>query len=300
MQLRPAYSDKYIYALPEGHRFPIAKYELIATQLLYQGIVTPEQLYDPGLVSAELACLAHDAHFWQKIEKMSLSAKEVRKIGLPLTEIAVKRARNSTMGTVHATREAVQFGLGINLGGGTHHAYAGHGEGFCLLNDIAVAAAMALDAGLVRQILVIDLDVHQGNGTAHIFREESRVFTFSMHGQGNYPLHKEASDLDIALPRDTGDAPYLEALYQHLPKVLQAVKPDLVYYQSGVDVLATDKLGHLALSMDGLKRRDEFVFTTCLATDIPLVLTMGGGYSELHTVVNAHFSTYKMAIELYA
>ena len=299
MQLRPAYSDKYLYTLPEGHRFPIAKYELLAAQLQHQGLIESEQLYDAGLVEADMACLAHDTGFWQKIEQLSLSPKEVRKIGLPLSPISVNRARNSTMGTVHATQDALAFGLGMNLGGGTHHAYAGHGEGFCLLNDIAVAAAWALQSGLARQVLVVDLDVHQGNGTAHIFREEPRVFTFSMHGKANYPLHKEVSDLDIALVRDTGDEAYLSALFATLPQLLRSVQPDLVFYQSGVDVLATDKLGHLALSMDGLKRRDEFVLSSCQAAAIPLVLTMGGGYSELHTVVNAHFSTYKMAIELY-
>ena len=298
MTLQVAFSDRFIYSLPPGHRFPIAKYELVTEQLLYQGIIERGQLRDVDMVSGDVACLAHDEAFWQKIEQMDFSPKEVRRIGLPVTEISVRRARNSTAGTVFATEQALAHGLGMNMGGGTHHAYADHGEGFCLLNDIAVAAAWALDRGLVKKVLVVDLDVHQGNGTAHIFRDEPRVFTFSVHGKNNYPLHKEQSDLDVPLPKGTGDALYLATLRYHLPQLVESVKPDIIFYQSGVDVLESDLLGHLSLSMEGLLRRDEQVFSLCRQHGIPLVLTMGGGYSALPTVVNAHFNTYRLAIDM--
>lgn len=298
MSLQVAFSERFIYALPPGHRFPIAKYELVTEQLLYQGILDPAALVDVGMVEGDVACLAHDEAFWQKIERMEFSPKEIRRIGLPVNPISVNRARNSTAGTVFATTQALAKGLGLNMGGGTHHAYADHGEGFCLLNDIAVAAAWALDKKLVNKVLVVDLDVHQGNGTAHIFRQEPRVFTFSMHGKYNYPLRKEQSDLDVALPKGTTDALYLATLGYHLPRLLQEVKPDIVYYQSGVDVLESDLLGHLSLSMEGVLRRDELVFGHCHKAEIPVVLTMGGGYSSLATVVDAHFNTYRTAIEL--
>lgn len=298
--IKLAFSDKYIYELPEGHRFPIAKYVLVKEQLLYRGEVEPEQLLDPGLCPPELITRVHSNAYWQKLESLNLSPKEARKIGIPLTSLSLQRAQNSVAGTVAATTEAYRSGVGINIGGGTHHAYAGHGEGFCILNDLAIAARYLLDKGQTSKVLIVDLDVHQGNGTAAIFQQEERVFTFSIHGQDNYPLYKEQSDLDIALPSGTGDREYLRILEARLPDLISNLKPDFIFYQAGVDVLETDKLGKLSLSKEGCLQRDLLVIQHCKDHDIPLVITMGGGYSQrLADVVDAHARTFTAALQAY-
>lgn len=295
-----AYSDKYIYELPEGHRFPIAKYVLVKEQLVYRGEIGQDQLFDPGLCPESMILKVHTAGYWNQLESLSLPPRELRRVGLPLTTLSLLRARNSVAGTVASTREALQKGLGINIGGGTHHAYAGHGEGFCILNDLAVAARYLLDEQQIRQVLIIDLDVHQGNGTAAIFRQEPGVFTFSMHGQDNYPLRKEVSDRDIALPTGTTDSLYLERLGKELEYLFREVKPDFVLYQAGVDVLETDKLGKLSLSKRGCLQRDKMVLEYCRKVDVPVVVTMGGGYSvRLADIVDAHTNTFTTALHLY-
>lgn len=297
---RLAFSDKYLYKLPEGHRFPIDKYELVKEQLLYEGTITPDNLFDPGLIDEEIILLTHTREYWNKLLNLELSYKEVRKIGLPVTEVSVKRARNSVAGTVASADIALQGRVGMNLAGGTHHAYADHGEGFCALNDIAVASNYLLHTKKVSQVLIIDLDVHQGNGTAAIFQDEPRVFTFSVHGANNYPLNKEESDLDIAIPGGTTDNDYLNVIYDHVPKVIEKVQPDLVFYQSGVDILHSDKLGKLSITKQGCKARDELVITHCLSSNIPLVITMGGGYTtKLPDLVDAHCNTFRTAIHHY-
>lgn len=296
-----AFSDKYIYELPEGHRFPIAKYVLVKEQLVYRGEISPDQLFDPGLCPVDLILKVHTADYWAQLENLSLPPKELRRVGLPLTSRSLLRARNSVAGTVASTQEALQKGVGINVGGGTHHAFADHGEGFCVLNDLAVAARYLLDEQQIRQVLIIDLDVHQGNGTASIFREEPRVFTFSMHGQDNYPLRKEVSDRDVALPSGTTDSGYLDRLKRELEVIFKDVKPDFVLYQAGVDVLETDKLGKLSLSKRGCLQRDKMVLEYCRKTDVPVVVTMGGGYSiRLADIVDAHTNTFTTALHLYA
>lgn len=298
--IRIAFSEKYIYQLPAGHRFPIEKYELVKEQLLHRGIIKESQLFDPGLASDEQILRVHDQSYWQKIIEGKLSKQELRKIGLPVTEISVNRARNSVAGTLASARNALVDGLGINLAGGTHHAYADHGEGFCVLNDIAISAVDLLHEELVGQILVVDLDVHQGNGTAKIFENEARVFTFSMHGANNYPLAKEKSDLDIALKIATGDDEYIQILEHHLEELIKGLKPDIIYFQSGVDVLEIDRLGKLALTSQGLKRRDELVVSYAKENNVPLVITMGGGYSaRLNDLVDAHCETVSIALHAY-
>lgn len=299
--LKLAFSDKYLYELPEGHRFPIAKYILVKEQLLYRGEIVPEQLFDPGVCSEERILQVHTAAYWEKLKSLNLSAKELRRIGLPLSERSLLRARNSVAGTIAACLEALQKGVGMNVGGGTHHAYADHGEGFCILNDLAVAARYLLMEQRIGQVLVIDLDVHQGNGTAAIFQNEARVFTFSMHGQANYPLHKESSDKDIALPNGTSDRAYLEILNQELKSLFEEVKPEFVLYQAGVDVLETDTLGKLSLSKRGCQLRDELVLKSCRSADVPVVVTMGGGYSaRLGDILDAHSNTFSTALHLYS
>ncbi|MGB0176035.1 MAG: histone deacetylase, partial [Owenweeksia sp.] len=222
------------------------------------------------------------------------------KTGFPLSPELVEREITICRGTIDNCRYAKQNGVSLNIAGGTHHAYKDHGEGFCLLNDIAIASHWLLDNGEASQILVVDLDVHQGNGTAKLMENEARVFTFSMHGAHNYPLHKEKSDLDIELPDGTTDKFYLEKLENTLPRLLDEVQPDFIFFQSGVDVLKTDKLGRLALSQEGCKSRDRLVFEWCKRNNIPVAVNMGGGYSErLADIVDAHANTFRLAQEIW-
>ncbi|OGX80898.1 deacetylase [Hymenobacter lapidarius] len=297
---RLATSDHYTLTLPEGHRFPIAKYALIREQLLWQGIATAEDFYEPGLCAEPDVLRVHTADYWHKVRDLRLSPAEVRRLGLPQSPQLVRRSLSSSAGTLQSALHALQDGVGLNLAGGTHHAFADRGEGFCVLNDQAIAAAHLLAKGLARQVLIVDLDVHQGDGTAAIFRNEPRVFTFSMHAGANYPLRKETSDLDIALELGTGDGEYLRLLHEALPKLLAQVKPNFVFYQAGVDVLATDKLGKLSLTPAGCRLRDEYVLGLCREQQLPVAVSMGGGYSErLADIVDAHCNTFRVAFELW-
>ena len=295
------YSDQYLYTLPEHHRFPIDKYILVKEQLLYQGIIQTDQLIDPGLCAEEDILRVHTTEYWNAIKTLTLPVKMVRRIGLPNTSISVNRARNSVAGTIAAAETSLITGLGINLAGGTHHAYADQGEGFSTLNDIAIASRRLLAHKLVKRILIIDLDVHQGNGNAHIFQGDPTVFTFSMHGKDNYPLKKEQSDWDISLPTGTTDVSYLTLLQDALPKLIRQQQPQIVFYQAGVDVLATDRLGKLALTKAGCQQRDELVFNTCFQHNIPVVFTMGGGYSErIADIVDAHCNTIQAGLATFS
>ena len=300
MSIRIFYSEKYHYPLPEQHRFPIDKYVLTKEQLLYQDIITDDQLAEPGLIDEASILLVHTSEYWQQVKSLSLPPRMVRRIGLPNTEISVNRARNSVAGTLEAAKAALQYGVGMNLAGGTHHAYPDRGEGFSTLNDIAIAAMRLLQEGRIQKALIVDLDVHQGNGNAFIFADDSRVFTFSMHGKDNYPLKKEKSDLDIPLPGGTEDELYLQILSETLPLLFERQQADLVFFQAGVDVLATDKLGKLSLSKEGCMERDRLVFKTCAKYGVPVVTCMGGGYSvRMADIVDAHCNTFVAATEVF-
>ncbi len=298
--LKIAYSPIYKYSLPEGHRFPMMKYELLPEQLLYEGTITKENFFHPKALPESIILRTHDAEYWQKLKTQNLTAKEIRKLGFPMSKELITRSTHISQGTIDCALYAQQFGVALNIAGGTHHSFRDHGEGFCLLNDIAIASNYLLDQGLAKQILVVDLDVHQGNGTAKIFENEPRVFTFSMHGAKNYPTKKEKSDLDIGLPDKTEDAFFLKTLYEILPQLIDQVQPDFIFYLSGVDVLATDKLGRLSMTQEGSKRRDQFVFETCRRHQIPVAVSMGGGYSErLADIIEAHANTFRQAQEIY-
>ncbi|MFD1469626.1 histone deacetylase [Hymenobacter caeli] len=297
---RLATSDHYTLDLPAGHRFPIAKYALIREQLLWQGVAAPEDFYEPGLCAEADVLRVHTTDYWHRVRDLQLSAREVRNLGLPQSPQLVRRSLSSSAGTLQSALGALQHGIGLNLAGGTHHAFADRGEGFCVLNDQAIAAAHLLAHGLARQVLVVDLDVHQGDGMAALFRAEPRVFTFSMHAGANYPLRKEHSDLDIPLALGTGDAEYLRILSDTLGPLVDRVRPDFVFYQAGVDVLATDKLGKLALTPAGCQQRDELVLGLCRARALPVAVSMGGGYSErLADIVDAHCNTFRVAFNLW-
>jgi len=298
--LKIAYSPIYKYQLPSGHRFPMEKYELIPEQLLYEGTINEANFFHPDPVSEEIILQTHTSGYWNKLKTLTLSRKEARAIGFPISENLVRRGTHITNGTIECAKFAFQHGIAMNIAGGTHHSFTYRGEGFCLLNDIGIAANYLLNNQLAKQILVVDLDVHQGNGTAEIFQNEPRVFTFSMHGAKNFPLRKEQSDLDIGLPDKTEDKFYLKTLYETLPKLIDEVQPDFIFYLSGVDVLATDKLGRLGMTLMGCKQRDRFVLETCFRHQIPVAVSMGGGYSEkIAHIVEAHANTFRLAQEIY-
>ncbi|MFT4664486.1 MAG: acetoin utilization deacetylase AcuC-like enzyme [Polaribacter sp.] len=298
--LKIAFSPIYKYSLPPGHRFPMDKYELLPEQLLYEGTIEEKQFFHPEALSEELILLTHDEAYWQKLKNLELTTKEIRKIGFPLSDNLVQRGRHISQGTIDCALQARVHGVAMNIAGGTHHSFTDHGEGFCLLNDFAIAANYLLKEKLSKKILIVDLDVHQGNGTAQIFNGDDRVFTFSMHGAKNYPHRKEQSNLDIGLPDKTEDAYYLKTLKYTLPRLIEQVEPDSIFYLAGVDVLASDKLGRLALTREGCKERDRFVFETCKKNNIPVTVSMGGGYSErIADIVEAHANTFRMAQEVF-
>ncbi|MGA0558550.1 histone deacetylase [Larkinella sp. VNQ87] len=298
--LKIAYNSIYRHSLPEGHRFPMAKYELIHDQLLYEGTCSPDNFFSPGLVDDQWVLKVHTAAYVRQLKTLSVPAVMMRRIGFPLTEGLIKREWTITQGTIDCCRIALQDGIAMNVAGGTHHAFPDRGEGFCLLNDVAVAARYLLDNQLAKKILIIDLDVHQGNGTAVIFQQEPRVFTFSMHGKDNYPLRKEVSDLDVELPSGTGDEDYLNRVYELIPTLLKEQKPDFLFYISGVDILTSDRLGRLSVSREGCKRRDEFVFEQARNAGLPIVVSMGGGYSpRIADIVEAHCNTFRLAEKMY-
>lgn len=298
--LKIAYSPLYKYRLPEGHRFPMIKYELIPEQLVREGTITEASFFEPVALSPEELRLIHTNAYLNKLTHLNLSRKEARMIGFPVREDLILRGKHIARGTLDCAHFAMKYGVSMNIAGGTHHAFSDHGEGFCVFNDIALASAHLLSVGVVEKILIVDLDVHQGNGTAHIFKDEERVFTFSMHGAKNYPLRKEQSDLDIGLDDGTGDRAYLEVLQNQLPLVIDRSQPDLIFYLSGVDVLGTDLLGRLDLTREGCKKRDEIVLSSCKKNGIPLAIAMGGGYSRrIADIVEAHSNTFRLAQELY-
>lgn len=298
--IKIAFSDDYILPLPATHRFPMDKYELIPSQLLYEQSYDDNNFFIPQIMDVDLIRQIHDNDYVDRVLKGELTYKEMRRIGFPWSRQMVDRELLITYGSVQSAVYALETGVSFNVAGGTHHAFSGHGEGFCIFNDIAVAAKYMLNKNLAHKILVVDLDVHQGNGTASVFQENSSVFTFSMHGARNYPLRKEKSDLDIPLDDGTSDLDYLRALENTLPQLIEKVKPDFVFFQAGVDALNEDKLGKLSLSVQGLKNRDHFVFKTLHYYGIPVSVSMGGGYAKrLRDIVEAHCNTYRIASQFY-
>ncbi len=298
--LKIAWDKIFAHPLPKDHRFPMLKYELIPEQLMHEGTVHANNFFSPSLCDSAIILNTHEQAYFDALINQTLSPLAIRKIGFPLSQQLVDRERTIVQGTIETALLAKKYGISMNIAGGTHHAYANKGEGFCLLNDMAVAANYLLNKGLSKKILIIDLDVHQGNGTAAIFKNENRVFTFSMHGEKNFPAQKEASDLDIALPDFTNDKVYLNLLESNLPILIEKVQPDFIFYQSGVDVLESDKLGRLSLSIEACKLRDKFVFQQCLINKIPIAVSMGGGYSEdIKIIVYAHCNTFRLAQEVF-
>lgn len=297
--LNISYNDIYILDLPENHRFPMLKYELIPQQLIYEGIVNKENFFSPKPVEDYWISKAHDTNYIKKLNDLKLSKSEIRKTGFPLTKKLVEREYIITQGTLDCVDYAINYGAAANIAGGTHHSFRDRGEGFCLFNDVATASFYAMEKYKMDSILVIDLDVHQGNGTASIFKNIKEVFTFSMHGERNYPFQKEISDLDIPLEDGIQGEEYLLLLDESIQKIQNKIIPQLIFFVSGVDILDTDKLGRLKVSREDCKKRDDMIFEFAQNYKIPIVTVMGGGYSEkIYDIVEAHCNTFKSMINL--
>jgi len=289
-------SARYAFPLPDGHRFPIAKYQLLREQILTTGIATPESLREPDRVERDDLLLVHTADYVDRFIEGRLTAAELRRLGFPWSRSLVERSLRAVGGTCEAAVAALDDGIAMNLAGGTHHAFPDHGEGFCVFNDVAVAIRMLQRAGRIRRAAIVDLDVHQGNGTNAIFGGDDSVFTFSMHGGRNYPFHKVAGSLDVELPDGTRDEEYLDQLVRHLPDVLSRSQPDLVVYLAGADPHEGDALGRLRLSFYGLARRDSFVIHLCREVGLPVTITIAGGYGRsIDDTVRIHTETARIA-----
>ena len=291
--MRAFFCDTYEIPLPPGHRFPLPKYRLLRQRLLEAGVLRSSELEESALIDRATLLYAHTPEYLEAVFSGALSEPEQRRMGFPWSEGLLARSRASCFGTLEAAREALRDGFAGNLAGGTHHAFADRGNGFCVFNDIAVAARALQREGAIDRAVVVDLDVHQGDGTASIFAGDESVFTFSMHGAKNFPFRKERSSLDVELPDGCGDAEYLALLARHLPSVLDAAQAQILFYQGGVDPLSEDSLGRLDLTLDGLRRRDRIVLQAARARSLPVVLTLGGGYAKpIDLSVSAHLGTW--------
>lgn len=293
------YSDQFTFPLPERHRFPQLKYKLLREAVVAASLIPAEDLIVPAPASDEQILCAHDPGYLQKVKSGQLSAKEIRRIGLPWSPELVERVRRSTGGTIAACRAALGEGLAVNLAGGTHHAFHDHGQGYCLFNDCIIAARTMQAENRARRVVILDCDVHQGNGTAALAAADPSIFTFSIHSEKNFPLHKEQSDLDIGLADETEDAEYLDALETGVQHALDLANADLALYLAGADPYRGDLLGRLALTKEGLATRDRLVLDLCRQAGQPVAVVMGGGYGRhVQDTVDIHLQTVRIAAEL--
>ncbi|HZT58892.1 MAG TPA: histone deacetylase [Pyrinomonadaceae bacterium] len=293
--MRVFYTPRYYADIGEGHVFPIRKFELVRDRLLAEGTLSPAEIAEPREAALDDVLLVHTEDYVTRLRAGALTQRELRRLGLPWSKALVRRSFLAVAGTIGAARSALEDGIGANLAGGTHHAFPDHGEGFCVLNDVAVAIRVLRRDKLVRRAGVVDLDVHQGNGTASIFADDADAFTFSMHGAKNYPLFKQRSSLDVELPDGTADAEYLDALARNLPRVFEHA-PEIVFYLGGADPFEGDKLGRLALTMKGLRERDELLLRECRARGVPVATVMSGGYGEdIRDTIEIHCNTIRAA-----
>jgi acetoin utilization deacetylase AcuC-like enzyme len=293
------YSDHFVLPLPEGHKFPMAKYSRLRERIIAEGILSPADLQEAPAASWDDLRLVHTPHYVDAVATGTLPRDAQRRIGFPWSPEMVERSRRSVGATLAASRAAVRDGVAVNLAGGTHHSFADRGEGYCIFNDVAVAARTLQRDGAAVRIAVVDCDVHQGNGTAAIFKDDSTVFTFSMHGAQNFPFRKEVSDLDVALEDGSGDEDYLPLLSRHLEDVLTGHRPDFVFYLAGADPYEGDRLGRLKMTIAGLRRRDEIVLQRCRAAGVPVAISMSGGYApDIDAIVTIHANTIAVAAGL--
>ena len=292
------YHPHYHCELPPGHRFPMEKFRLLQRYLVESGIAGKDAFCTPSPLRDETLFRVHSPAYVTAFRDNRLEPQALRKIGLPWSPELVRRTHIAVAGTLLTARLALRHGLSCNTAGGTHHAFPAMGSGFCIFNDMAVAARQLVEEGTVRKILVIDLDVHQGDGTHAIFRDDDRVFTFSLHCEKNFPVRRQPGDLDVELPEGTGDAAYMACLSRHIPVLLEKVRPDLVFYDAGVDVHEDDRIGRFSLSDEGLRRRERFVIETVRAAGIPLACVIGGGYDrDVPALVRRHAILHRAAVE---
>ena len=298
--LKIAYNQNYIYPLEENHRFPMIKYELIPEQLIRENTCSSENFFSPTKIDSKIVLKTHQREYFERFTSLKLSKKEIREIGFPLSQELVERELQIAEGTIKGVKYSIKNGISMNIAGGTHHAFYDRGEAFCMLNDQAIATNYIIQEGLFKKILIIDLDVHQGNGTASLFNSNPNVYTLSFHGKKNYPFRKEKSDLDMEFDDNTNDEEYLKVLRETIPKVIDQFEPEFIFYLSGVDVLENDKLGRLSLTIDGCKERDRFILEICKNNSIPVQVSMGGGYSMiLKNIIEAHSNTFRLAQEIF-
>ena len=298
--LKIAYNQNYIYPLEENHRFPMIKYELIPEQLIRENTCSSENFFSPTKIDSKIVLKTHQREYFERFTSLKLSKKEIREIGFPLSQELVERELQIAEGTIKGVKYSIKNGISMNIAGGTHHAFYDRGEAFCMLNDQAIATNYIIQEGLFKKILIIYLDVHQGNGTASLFNSNPNVYTLSFHGKKNYPFRKEKSDLDMEFDDNTNDEEYLKVLRETIPKVIDQFEPEFIFYLSGVDVLENDKLGRLSLSIDGCKERDRFILEICKNNSIPVQVSMGGGYSViLKNIIEAHSNTFRLAQEIF-
>ena len=298
--LKIAYNQNYIYPLEENHRFPMIKYELIPEQLIRENTCSSENFFSPTKIDSKIVLKTHQREYFERFTSLKLSKKEIREIGFPLSQELVERELQIAEGTIKGVKYSIKNGISMNIAGGTHHAFYDRGEAFCMLNDQAIATNYIIQEGLFKKILIIDLDVHQGNGTASLFNSNPNVYTLSFHGKKNYPFRKEKSDLDMEFDDNTNDEEYLKVLRETIPKVIDQFEPEFIFYLSGVDVLENDKLGRLSLTINGCKERDRFILEICKNNSIPVQVSMGGGYSvTLKNIIEAHSNTFRLAQEIF-
>ena len=298
--LKISFHKKYIHPLDKNHRFPMIKYELIPEQLLRENTCSSENFFSPGIISESVVLDTHEEKYFNRFKNLELTKKEIREIGFPLSKDLFEREMIISQGTIECVKYALKYGISMNIAGGTHHAFYDRGEAFCMLNDQAIAANYLIKNKILKKILIIDLDVHQGNGTASLFNSNSDVYTLSFHGKKNYPFRKEKSDLDVEFDDKTDDNTYLETLKRIIPRIIDKHRPEFIFYLSGVDVLENDKLGRLSLSLEGCKKRDKYILELSKKNSIPIQISMGGGYSEtLKNIIEAHSNTFRLAQEIY-
>jgi acetoin utilization deacetylase AcuC-like enzyme len=294
--MRAYYSDVFVLPLPDGHRFPMAKYALLRERVLAEGVLRPDDLHLPDAASDEQILRAHDADYLRRVQHGLLTAKEIRRIGFPWSPEMVERSRRSAGATIAACRAALEDGVSANLAGGTHHAFRDHGEGYCVFNDSAIAARAMQAEGRARCVVILDCDVHQGNGTAAILEGDRSIFTFSVHGAKNFPFHKERGDLDVELPDGAGDDLYLSAVEEGVRRAIAQAGADVAIYLAGADPYSGDRLGRMNVSMTGLAERDRIVLGLCREAGLPVAVTMAGGYArDVNDIVAIHLQTLRVA-----
>ena len=298
--LKIAHDKIYNHPLKENHRFPMIKYELIPEQLIIENTCNEKNFFNPSDIEDNVILLTHESNYYNSLINQTLEKKEIRAIGFPMSQKLIEREKKIVQGTVECALNSIKFGISMNIAGGTHHAFSNRAEAFCILNDQAIAANFLIQNGFSKRILILDLDVHQGNGTAEIFREKKNVFTASFHGEKNYPFRKEISDFDYGFSDGTSDKKYLAVIKYEIPRLIEKFEPDFIFYLSGVDIIENDKLGRLSVSIGGCKERDRFVLNYCKINKIPLQVSMGGGYSPiLKDIIEAHANTFRLAQEIY-